>query len=131
MTVKEAIVQADGLRPNQYSQEDKLRWLSEVEYSILNDIIYQYLIPMPDWNKVNPFKPFKPFTEEDFDKELTAPFPFSRIYPAYIKMKIDEENQETQRYNVSAQMYNAYFTDYAKHINEKRIHLGKNSFSIY
>lgn len=131
MTVREAITQTDGLKPNKYSIEDKLRWLSEVEYSIFDDLVKRYKSPFPFPIPFEIPKPFKPFTEEDMEKELYAPFPFSNIYPAYLKMKIDEENQETDRYNASATLYNYYYDEYAKHINKTRRPKGKNAFRIY
>lgn len=128
MTVREAIVQTDGLRPNQYTEEDKLRWLSECEHSVYEDIILTHEIPLPFLKK---FKVWHPFTEENMDEEMIVPYPFDKLYPAFLKMKIDEENQETQRYNVSAQMFNAYLEDYAKHINKFRKPVGRNRYHIY
>ena len=126
MTVKEAISQTDSLKPNKYSIEDKLRWLSEVEYSIFSNITLKYR-HFP-WEKIEPYAPFTP---DDMEKTLRAPFPFSNIYTAYLKMKIDEENQETDRYNASATLFNYYFDEYAKKVNGTRKPIGRNSFRIY
>lgn len=126
MTVREAIAQTDSLKPNKYSIEDKLRWLSEVEFSIFDNITLRY--------RRFPFTQIEPFAEltpDDMDKELTAKFPFSNMYPAYLKMKIDEENQETDRYNASATLYNYYYDEYAKHVNKWKKPVGRNAFRIY
>lgn len=126
MTIRECIDNVDTMKPNQYPEEIKVRWLSEVEHSVFNDIIKTHWLPRKERKKV-----FSPYTLEDMDEELIAPFPYDVLYPAYIKMKIDEENQETDRYNVSATLFNSYFEEYARHINKTRRPVGRNAYHIY
>jgi len=123
MTLRECIDNVDAMKPNQYSIEDKVRWLAEVEHSIYVDIILTHRF-------IKPIR-YSKYTVDDMDKELIAHFPYDKLYPAYIKMKIDEENQETQRYNVSATLFNAYFDDYAKHVNKNHMPKGRNAYHIY
>ena len=129
MTIREAIDNIDANKPNQYSESDKVTWLSSLDYSIYHDILLTHQFPF--WKKKEDIVSYSPYTIEDMDKKLIVPFPFDKLYPAYISMKIDEMNQETQRYNVSATMFNAYYDDYAKHINKTRRPLGRNAFHIY
>lgn len=130
MTVREAITQADGLRPNQYSQEDKIRWLSEVEHSVFTDIILTHEIPF-FLIKEKEIPEYHPLTKDDLDRELIAPYPYDKLYPAFIKMKVDENNMETDRYNASATLFNSYLDDYGKHINKTRKPLSRNAYHIY
>ena len=129
MTLRECIDQVDKMKPNKYSEEDKVRWLSEVEHSVYHDIILTH--KPPRFKKPEEWVRYSQFTTDDMDKELIAPFPYDNLYPAFLKMKIDEENQETARYNVSAVMFNSYFDNYAKHINLTRMPAGRNAYHIY
>ena len=130
MTLRECIDQVDKMKPNQYTEEDKIRWISEVEHSVFYDIIVTHRRPW--WrHKKDEMVRYSPYTTEDMDKELIAPFPYDSLYTAYLKMKIDEENQETQRYNASATLFNAYLDEFAKHINKTRMPVGRNAYHIY
>lgn len=113
MTLQEAIDRIDGLKPNQYQVEDKVRWLSDLDMNIYRDVILTH------WHKPDK-KLFMGYTMEDLDTKLIADDPYTELYVAYLGMKIDEYNNETQRYNNSATMFNAYYENYAKHINKTR-----------
>lgn len=108
MTVKECIDRVDGLKPNTYTTDDKLRWLSYIEAHVINEVV----------NKHEPYSAhdhnFEPFEGYDMEVELRAQFPYDELYVNFLKMKIDEENGETARYNNSAAIYNASWDDYAK-----------------
>lgn len=124
MTIREAIDKVDSLKPNQYHTEDKLRWLSDLDMNIFRDIILTHEHPKC-------LKPFMGYASEDLDHSLIAPAPYEELYIAYLKMKIDEENGETQRYNNSATMFNAYYENYAKWINKTLRPLSRSGFIIW
>lgn len=90
MTVKEAIDRADAMKPNTYQLEDKLRWLSFLEAQVYNEVINTHH-PLCAHNHE-----FDGFEDYDLEIELAARFPHDEIYPAYIKMKIDEETERLQ-----------------------------------
>lgn len=121
MTIREAIDICDNLKPNQYSEEIKLAWLNNLDAQIHRDIIKTH----EGWDG----KDFIPY--EDYDKELIVPFPYTDIYPACLKMHIDDENADNGRYNNSATMYNAYYDDFAKDYNKKHKPIGKRHLSLY
>lgn len=109
MTIRECIDRLDGLKPNQYQEETKIRWLSILDSEITTNIIYtHHLLPGEE------YKDFEPYTTQDLDKPLIAPFPHDEMYIAYLEMKIDEANKETARYNNSAILFNAYYDNFAK-----------------
>lgn len=124
MTLQEAIDKIDGLKPNQYSVEDKIRWLSDLDMNIFRDVIMSHA-HKPD------IKIFMGYTSEDLDKSLIAEEPYTELYVAYLGMKIDEYNNETQRYNNSATMFNAYMDNYSKWINKTRRPINKGNFRIW
>lgn len=127
MTIREAIDRADNLNPNTISEEDKIRWLSALDYSIYHDVYKtHYLNPCEEKRE-----PFEPYTPEHTEKVMIAPFPYDELYVAYLQMKIDEANKETDRFNNSAALYNAYLEDYTHHYHKTHRPINKNHFRIW
>ena len=101
MTPNKAIEIIDKLRPNSYGEEDKLRWINELDgmvqrLVIQTDEIKQYSYP------------------EDMDKELLIPAPFDDVYTLFLEAKIDYHNREYANYNNSAMMFESQFSEYKK-----------------
>lgn len=113
MTIKECIDIVDATKPNQYSDTDKVRWLSQLDYTIANEIIDTHVLPK---GKDFIFEQYNP--DRDLGKGLIAPPPYDELYIAFLKMKIDEENGETARYNNSATMFNKHYMDFEKFYNK-------------
>lgn len=118
MTIREAIDRADVNNINQYSIEDKVRWLSILDNLIVIDIYSRH-----DRNKDEEEINFIPYTSEDMDKSLLVPFPYDELYVSYLDMKICEANRETERYNNAVVLYNSYLDDYSHMYH--RTHLPK------
>lgn len=123
MTLRECIDKLDSLKPNQYSEEEKVRWLAFLEANIYNDLILTH-----DFGEVIEYTPY---TVDDLDKELIAQFPYDEVYLSFLKMKVDEENQETTRYNNSAMLYNSHLDNYAKYVNKNYKHKSRPPFRFY
>lgn len=101
MTPNKAIEIVDGLKPNSYSEEDKLRWINELEgmaqrLVIQSDEIKQLSYP------------------DDMDKELLIPAPYDDCYTLFLEAKIDYYNKEIGNYNNSAMMFEAQYSEYRK-----------------
>ena len=101
MTPNKAIEIVDRLKPNSYSDEDKLRWINEL------DGIVQSLVIQAD-EVTNYSYP------DDLDKELLIPTPYENVYPLYLEAKIDYHNREYGNYNNSTTMFESQFTEYKK-----------------
>lgn len=114
MTLKECIDRVDSVKPNQYSIEQKVAWLSYIDGIIKNDVIDTHELP-DGWEEFE----FMAYNPDDLTKGLLIPAPYDELYVAYIKMRIDEENGETARYNNSSAMFNAYMDDLAKAWNRQ------------
>lgn len=123
MTIKEAIDKADRFKPNQYSEEEKVAWLSDLDYQIYFNVLCEHL-PIPE-------EGFIPYTIEDIDNELIAEAPFDELYVDYLKMKIDEANEETERYNNSVIMYNAKYEAFAKHYHKTHKPVMRTKFRFW
>jgi hypothetical protein len=114
MTLIEAIEMVDNLKPNQYDYAMKIKWLSDLDRSIVDEIISQH--ENPD----NVAMDFNGYNEEtDQDTMLIVNDPYSDIYVQYLIMKIDYFNNEPIRYNNSATMFNSRYLEYAKWYNRQ------------
>ena len=101
MTPNKAIEIVDRLKPNSYSDVDKLRWLNELDGEVQrlvvqSDTVKQYAYP------------------DDMDTELMIPAPFDNAYTFYLETMIDFHNREYGNYNNSASMFESRYTEYKK-----------------
>ena len=112
MTIKECIDIVDSSKPNQYTIKDKVIWLSFVEGIIIDEVLKTHE------GYDGRYDLFNGYTEDDMTVALIVPSPYDRLYTAYLKMKIDQENGETARYNNSMMMYNSYMLEWRKHYNK-------------
>jgi len=124
MTIKECIDKVDNLYPNQYSEEQKVDWLSRLDYDIYHNLILQH-----EYNEGEEEVKYEPYSVNDMAHSLIAPFPYDELYIAYLRVKIDEANEETANYNNSVALFSSYYQNYAgmyvrKHtpINTERYH---------
>ncbi|MBQ7974353.1 MAG: hypothetical protein IJ300_01520 [Clostridia bacterium] len=101
MTPNKAIEKVDRLKPNSYSEEDKLGWINEL------DGMVQRLVIQADDIKQYSFP-------GDMDKELLIPAPFDDCYTLFLEAKIDYYNREYANYNNSAMMFEAQYGEYKK-----------------
>ena len=125
MTIKECIDIVDSLKPNQYSIEDKVRWLSFIDRIIINDVLKTH----EDYDEK--YDLFDGYSADKLGAKLIVPAPYDQLYTEFIKMKIDEENGETARYNNTATMFNSYLTVFKKWYNKHHLPLQENSMRIF
>lgn len=121
MTIKDCIDIVDNLKPNQYSVKEKVMWLSFIEKIIINEVLKTHE------GYDGRYDLFEEYSEDKLSARLIVPSPFDRLYTAYLKMKIDEENGEVARYNNSAVLYNTYMQEYRKDYNKN--HMPINALS--
>lgn len=119
MNIKECIDLVDGVKPNQYSIEDKVAWLSFIEQSIINDVLETHE------GYDGRYDDFTGYSPNNLTVGLVVPSPYDRLYTAYLKMKIDEENGETARYNNSVTLFNSYLSEYKKWYNRNHMPISK------
>lgn len=101
MTITKAIERADELRPNPFSEEQKIRWLSELDGKIAVEIF-----------KNEEFKDYD-YTQ-DTEKELLAKEPYCDIYLFYLVAMIDFFGRDYGDYNNSIAMFNENYSSYVK-----------------
>ncbi|MBP3577706.1 MAG: hypothetical protein J6K15_06315 [Lachnospiraceae bacterium] len=121
MNIQESINRVDSVKPNQYSIEDKVRWLSYLDGSIQKEIHEKY----EQTEEEETQEAFTGYSPDRLTDKLLVPFPHDELYVAYLKAKIDEENGDTAQYNNSAATFNGMLQDYQKYYN--RTHMPKQT----
>lgn len=116
MTVREAIALVDRLKPNKFTEEDKIKWLSEIDGLIVRELIETHENPTFEGE-------FKGYTAESLDTDLIAPYPYDVLYRWYLESQIDLGNMEIQKYNNSKTLFNTAYVNYTDRYN--RTHMPK------
>lgn len=118
MTIIEAINRIDAIKPNGYTQDEKMRWLSTLDGIIKTNII--------DTHEGAEGVVFDGYTEEtNLTTKLLVPAPYDEIYLFWLESKIDYWNGEMGRYNNSISMYNTAFAEFSKYYNRTHMPKGK------
>lgn len=99
MKVQTIIDRLDRVKPNAYTDEDKLAWLNEVEGKVQTEI---HLISIADVKQL-----------DSLDDELTVPFPYDVLYDFFMQAMVDFYNGEYDRYANTYEMFNEKWGDYA------------------
>lgn len=131
MTTGEIIRKVDELRPNTYTDQMKIGWLSELDGKIHAEIICTHTDKKEDdetpWNNPldiengakEPENNVQPFTTySTLNDELLIPFPYGGdVYVFYLMSQIDFYNAEIAKYNQSITLYNNAYQAYANWYN--------------
>ena len=123
MTIQQAINQVDDLKPNYYSDEHKIRWLSRLDMQIRKEII--------DSHEGAPEDPF-PGYDENTDTESTVmlvPEPYDELYIHWLAAQIDLNNAEYEKFNNSNALFSATYSAFANAYN--RAHMPKQTSFTY
>lgn len=107
MTLRDVIATVDALKPNQYKEAQKIRWLSECDANIYRTIVEVHELPegMP--------ATYDGYTEADLDKNLIAAPPYDILYKHYLERMIDLYNKELTSYNNTNVLYNTALNAFA------------------
>ena len=118
MTLIEAISRIDTLKPNTYSQQEKVKWLSTIDGIIKKEIIDTH----EGADKVS----FAGYDENtNLATELIVPAPYDDIYLRWLETRIDYTNGEYARYNNSVEAYNDAYSAFFRYYNRTHMPLGK------
>lgn len=131
MTTGEIIRKVDELRPNTYTDQLKIGWLSELDGKIHEEIICTHTdiveeketpwknpldIERTEVETANNTPPFTPYNT--LNDELLIPFPYGGdVYIYYLMSQIDFYNAEIAKYNQSITLYNNAYQAYANWYN--------------
>ena len=112
MRIREAIEMIDRLMPNQYGEEDKVHWLSELD-GIADREVFRAHEREEDMGEFTGYPP-----GVDLDTSLMIPLPDEDIYRWYLEMKICDANGELTKYNNAAAKYNSYWQGFWNAYNQ-------------
>lgn len=106
MTISGAIDNVDRLKPNGFSDDEKIGWLSELDARIWAEIIQTH--------EGAEDRTWEPYTEDtDRDTVLLAYAPYDPVYRYWLEAQIDLYNMELDKYNNSTALFNAAYQDFA------------------
>lgn len=110
MKIIEAIHAIDSLKPNSYSEPDKVRWLSTLDGLIKANII--------DTHEGAEGVVFNGYDDDtSLETELLVPAPYDNIYVLWLQSQIDYANEESAKFNNSSLAYNHAYSEFQKYYN--------------
>lgn len=107
-TINDIISEVDELKPNQYDDELKIKWLSNLEGRIVDSVFKTH--------ELEEEIEFEGYT--DVSEELLVEAPYDELYKYYLMAMIDFNNSETDRYSNTSAMFNASYQAFANHYNK-------------
>ena len=124
MTIIEAISRADRLKPNTYSQQDKVGWLSTLDGIVKKEII--------DTHEGGEDVAFTGYNDDTtLTTELFIPAPYDEVYVRYLEMQIDYANGEYGKYNNSRTMFNDAYSAFEKYYNRENMPLKRGKRFLF
>jgi len=112
MKAMDVIERVDLMEPNDYSPEQKLRWLSTLDGRVVEEVIATHEDGAID----------TPPLYETGAEELVIGEPFgAEIYYHYLQAMIAAENSETQRYNRRMTLFNSAYTAWQNHYTARHM----------
>ena len=108
MTIAEAISKVDALKPNTYTQEDKVGWLSTLDARVKKQVINAHegcdTIFFYGYDSL-----------ADLETELLVQAPYDEMYLRWLEAMIDYHNSDDDRYNNAIMLFNNAYEGYKKH----------------
>lgn len=98
MIAQDAINRVDRIKPNAFTDEDKLLWLDSLEGMIQAEIYLRC--------------PEAIVRIESPEDGLSAPFPYDALYDLYLQAMIDFHNGEYDKYGTTYAMFNSKWEDF-------------------
>ena len=118
MTIIEAVNYIDQMKPNGYTQTDKVRWLSRLDGKVKAEII--------DRHEGAEEVSFSGYTDDTpLDTAMLVPSPYDEVYTLWLEAQIDYANGDTVRYNNSIDTFNYAYEAYERFYNRSHMPTGK------
>lgn len=118
MTIMGAINHIDEVKPNGYSQTEKIMWLST-----LDGIVKAEIIDTHEGGDGVPYKGYNEMTA--LTQELLIPHPYDDVYIKWLEAQIDYANGEFGKYNNTITAYNKALSDFERAYNRTHMPIGK------
>ena len=124
MTIAELISKVDALKPNTYTTEDKIGWLSSLDARVKSQIIDAH-------ERNDPIFFYGYDGILDQETELLVPAPYDEMYLRWLEAQIDYHNGEDDRYNNAITLFNNAYEGYKKHYTRTHMPISRGSRFIF
>ena len=121
MTIREAIDRVDRLKPNSFTTEEKIAWLSDLDGMVYRELICTH--KRPEGMEEMTFDGYSEYT--DMGTQLLVPAPYSDVYQHYMAAQIDLGNAELVKYNNDSTLYNNAYATYSDYYTRTHMPLDK------
>ena len=119
MTIEQAIAKINSIKPNTYTDMDKLEWLNELDGRIKAEIV--------DTHEDEGDVYFFGYNEDtDFETELIVPSPYDDVYIKWLESKIDYANNEYAKYNNTSTAFNNAYQAFERYYNRQHMPKAKH-----
>lgn len=108
MTLKQAITKADLDRRNDISENEKIRFLSELDLKLKNAVFDRYV------GQETAFAGYEPGQEE---AELLVPEPHTELYVYWLQSKAALADNDIDHYNAWNTLFQQAYDNFFKHFN--------------
>lgn len=105
MTIKKAIADLAEIKPHQYSDTKIVELLYKLDAQIYDEVIIKHQNTNETGNG-DLERPAAYDAEQDINKELLVPDPYSDMYLSWLAAQVDYWNGEYTRFNNTITMYN-------------------------
>lgn len=124
MKIREVLEEIRQLKPSQISEEMMIRWLSDLDMRNFEEVIVQR-VPDADTPET-----FVPYTLESAETVLLVKEPDAReMYRWWLEMQIDLANQEYDKYENSASLFNTALSTWRR--KYARTHRQRENIQFY
>ena len=96
MKVGDVISRVDEIKPNAFSDEVKLEWLSALDGKVITEV---FLMPYSEFSR-------PPYGVEDLGTVMLVDPPYDDIYSPWLQAQIDFANGEYDKYANTMMMFN-------------------------
>ena len=121
MTIAEVISKVDALKPNTYTLEDKIDWLSTLDARVKSQIIdtHECCAPIYFYGYDSP------------EMELLVHAPYDEMYLRWLEAMIDYHNSDDERYNNAIILFNNAYEGFKKHYTRTHMPISKGNQFIF
>lgn len=124
MTIAEVISKVDDLKPNTYTTEDKIGWLSNLDFRVRSQIIDAH-------ENSDPVFFYGYNSLSDLETELLVPAPYDEMYLRWLEAMIDYHNSDDDRYNNAIILFNNAYEGYKKHYTRTHMPISKGTKFVF
>lgn len=123
MTIADAISQVDKLVPNRFTDEEKIKWLTNLDMRVKTKIIDAH-------ECVDPIS-FYGYDSTDIASDLLIPPPFDEIYPRWLEAMIHYHNSEDDRYNNAMVLVNSTYKQYGDYYARNHMPISRGGRFVF